>query len=120
MRFKVDENLPSEARDLLIQAGHDAETVGDEQLGGRPDSDIAGICQAEARAIVTLDTDFANIRAYPPRDYHGLIVIRTDDQSKPAVLALLPRILTTLKAEQLTGRLWIVEPHQIRIRGEHG
>lgn len=117
MRFKVDENLPAEVRDLLIQAGHDAETVNDERLGGHPDAKIAGICQADARAIITLDTGFANIRAYPPKEFHGLIVIRTDDQSKPAVLGFIPSIITALKTESLARRLWIVEPHRIRIRG---
>jgi len=28
---------------------------------------IAGICKTEDRILVTLDTDFTNIRAYPPR-----------------------------------------------------
>jgi hypothetical protein len=34
MRFKIDENLPSEMRDRLSQEGYDCETVGDEQLEG--------------------------------------------------------------------------------------
>lgn len=40
MRFKVDENLPVEAADLLRQHAHDALTV-NQQLNGQPDARIA-------------------------------------------------------------------------------
>lgn len=63
MRFKVDENLPVEVAELLRQAGYGAITVHDQGLGGEADAEIASICQEEERALVTLDTDFADIRA---------------------------------------------------------
>lgn len=66
MQFKVDENLPLEVAELLRQAGYAAATVFEQQLGGEADADIASVCQQEGRALVTLDTDFADIRAYPP------------------------------------------------------
>ena len=34
MKFKIDENLPVEAAELLRDAGHDAHTVGEESLTG--------------------------------------------------------------------------------------
>jgi hypothetical protein len=37
MRFKIDENLPIDAAELLAAAGHDAHTVLQEGLGGNPD-----------------------------------------------------------------------------------
>ncbi len=62
MRFKIDENLPFEVATLLSEAGHDATTVLTQRLGGSGDPGIAAVCRAEARALVTLDTDFADIR----------------------------------------------------------
>jgi len=76
MEFKVDENLPVEVADLLRQVGYDAVTVFEQHLEGSPDSDIASICQQEGRALITLDTDFADISAYPPAQFPGLIVLR--------------------------------------------
>jgi len=34
MQFKIDENLPIEIAELLINAGYDAKTVKDQQLQG--------------------------------------------------------------------------------------
>jgi predicted nuclease of predicted toxin-antitoxin system len=116
VRFKIDENLPTEAADLLRGAGHDAVTVLDQRLGGAADSVIAAICQGETRVLVTLDIDFADIRAYPPSDYPGLIVLRLNQQSKPHVLEILRRLVFVLAAESPEGHLWIVEPDRIRIR----
>ena len=116
LKFKVDENLPAEVSVMLREAGHDALSVIDQRLGGSPDDEIAKVCQQERRIIVTLDTDFANIIAYPPQWYSGIIVIRTEDQSRCAVLKLIPRILTTLDSEPINGKLWIVELHRIRMR----
>jgi predicted nuclease of predicted toxin-antitoxin system len=68
-KFKVDENLPVDVVELLSLAGHDAVSVLDQQLGGRPDPLLASVCQHEGRALVTLDLDFADIRTYPPSSY---------------------------------------------------
>jgi predicted nuclease of predicted toxin-antitoxin system len=82
MRFKVDENLPHEATDLLLSVGHDAMRVLDQRLGGTPDSDLYAICQQEGRVLMTLDLDFSNIRAYPPGESAGIIVLRPVNQDK--------------------------------------
>ena len=63
MRFKLDENLPIELAELFRRSGHDAQTVFDEELAGAEDAEIASVCIRERRAIVTLDMDFADIRA---------------------------------------------------------
>jgi predicted nuclease of predicted toxin-antitoxin system len=76
MRFKIDEHLPVEITELLDQHQHDAVTVADESMSGAVDPDVAHVCQKEARALITLDLDFSDIRAYPPEEYQGIIVFR--------------------------------------------
>ena len=71
MRFKIDENLPVEAADLLQAAGHEATTIHDEHLVGQPDPNVAQVCRDECRALVTLDLDFSDIRTYPSMR-HGI------------------------------------------------
>ncbi len=116
MRFKIDENLPVEAAEMFAVAGHDAMTIHDQRMVGNPDPIVATVCQTEGRALVTLDLDFSDIRAYPPIDYHGLIVLRPRTQAKPAVLGLISQIIPLLNSEPLHGNLWIAEENGLRIR----
>lgn len=121
MRLKIDENLPVEVAQELSAAGHEAVTVHDQQLVGEADTRLAAVCRDEARSLVSLDLDFADIRVYPPGDYAGLIVLRPRTQSKPAVLSLVRRLLPLLETEPLEGNLWIVDETGVRIReGESG
>lgn len=116
MRFKLDENLPAELAELFRQAGHEAVTVLDQGLGGASDPDVASACVREHRAIVTLDTDFADIRTYPPGDYAGIVVFRLASQARDHVLEIGVRLLRSLAGWPLDGRLWIVEESRIRMR----
>ena len=63
-----------------------------------------------------LDTDFADIRAYPPASNKGIVVVRVRNQSRPIVLRVMTRVLDLLDQEQLTGQLWIASDADIRIR----
>lgn len=116
MRFKIDENLPVEIAELLRDVGHDALTVQEQRLGGSPDPNIASVCREENRALVTLDTDFADIRTYPPRNYPGIIVLRLKQQDKDHVMSTFESITLLFAHEQLEGNLWIVGEQHIRIR----
>jgi predicted nuclease of predicted toxin-antitoxin system len=116
-RFKVDENLPAEVAALLIDAGHDAVTVPDQRLSGQPDPIISAICRDEGRIVITLDLDFADIRAYPPADYAGIVVLRLTLLDKWHVLAAVQRLLPLLDQEPLAGKLWIADESIVRIRG---
>ena len=118
MKFKFDENLPSDLGALLRANGHDAHSVLDENLRGAADPLVAKVCQDEQRILITLDLDFAHIKNHPPQDFHGIIVLRLARQDRDTVLAIIPRILTLLQTEPIAQRLWIVDDIRTRIRGE--
>ena len=88
MKFKLDENLPSELASLFRTAGHDALSVLDQRLGGAPDERVAAVCRSEARVLVTLDLDFADIRTYPPMESAGIVILRLRHQDKPNILSV--------------------------------
>ena len=117
MQFKVDENLPPEIADILIQNGHDATTVLQEGLGGMADPGISDVCREEQRILVTLDMDFADIREYPLGYLPGTIVMRLDSQDKATILDVFSEVIPHLSEDDLTGKLWLVEQGRIRIRG---
>ena len=116
MKFKIDENLPSESAWILREAGFEADTVGDENLSGSGDLIVSERCRAEGRVLITLDLDFANVRAYPPGAHSGIIVLRSKTQGKPTMIALLRRLIPVLTQRSPEGQLWIIEHHRIRYR----
>src|SRR5437899_697916 len=105
MRFKVDENLPGEIATDLRAAGHEAETAFDKGLAGAVDSVIIARVQSEGRAILTMDKGMADIRAYPPGQFAGIILLRPGSMGRSAVLAFARQHLPNLLAMNLNGRL---------------
>jgi len=118
MRLKADENVHPDAADFLAAAGHDVATVWGQGMRGRGDESVAEVCRAEGRALLTFDRDFANILAYPPERYHGLIVLRFRRQNRAYTLALLRRFLPELNSRDVDGQLLILEETGIRRHGE--
>jgi len=116
MRFKTDENLPTDLAQLIVKHGHDALSVTDQGLGGASDPHLAAICRSEGRALVTLDLGFADIRAYPPQEYPGLIVLRLPLSDKRTIIRAGRRLLRFLETETPAHRLWIVDQRRIRVR----
>ena len=116
MKFKTDENVPVEVSSLLRRHGLDSLTIVQQAMSGFKDEDVATVCREEGRILITLDLDFADIRAYPPGHFPGLVVLRPTTQARAAVLSLVERIIPLLSTEPLYGKLWIVDPKRIRIR----
>jgi len=116
MKFKIDENLPAEAAAVFRAAGHDASGVLDEDLGGKNDSIVWDFCKTEGRVLVTLDLGFADIRAYPPEEGPGCIVLRLRHQDRSRIVEALHRIMPLTGREILKNRLWIVDEKRVRIR----
>ena len=116
MKFKLDQNLPAEYAPLLREVGFEVDSVEDEGLGSADDRAVSERAQVEGRVLLTLDLGFADIRAYPPHESMGLIVIRSTAQDKFALLSLLRRLIPMLRERSPKGQLWIVEIDRIRYR----
>jgi predicted nuclease of predicted toxin-antitoxin system len=106
LKFKVDENLPTEYASILREAGFEADTVSDEKLSGAGDSVLSERCRAEDRVLMTLDLDFANVQAYPPKSHPGIVVFRSKSQDKPTLVALLKRLVPALLHLSPKHQLW--------------
>ena len=117
MLFKIDENMPTEITEMLISTGHDAKTLHEQLLKGIIDSVLLNVCKDENRVLVTLDTDFSDIRTYPPQEFSGIIVLRVGSQAKQDVIKVFQGILSFIDREHLKQHFWIVEETRIRISG---
>lgn len=118
MRFLLDANLPLSSADVFRSHGHEASHVREIGMSHCTDADIAAHAQQTQSALVTRDLDFADVRAYPPASYHGLIVVRLyDEASAVEINALLERFLRNEQwIDALPARLAIVEDNRVRFR----
>lgn len=116
MRFKVDENLPTELLDELRSAGHEAESVYDEGLVGASDPVILERSRAESRVLLTLDKGIGDIRSYPPREYAGIVVFRPNAAGRRAVFEFVRKRLPQVLKLDLYGHLVVVSDKSVRSR----
>lgn len=103
------------ARELLQTAGHDAATAREEGLAGTTDEVLMSAVKREARVLVTLDLDFADVRRYDPTNTVGIIVLRLHDQTLPMIRRAVVRLADLLLRESIAGRLWILDESRLRI-----
>jgi predicted nuclease of predicted toxin-antitoxin system len=71
MRFLIDADLPRSTNETIRRFGHEVVDVRDVGLGAAKDNIIARYAQSHQLCIVTGDSDFADIRNYPPKQYAG-------------------------------------------------
>src|SRR3989304_33518 len=109
MLFKIDENLPEEITEILNKSGYDAVSVYQQRMKGYSDSALYKVCQNENRILITLDSDFGDIRTYPPQNSAGIILIRVHNQSKKNLIDIVTLLMLKFERETIKNRLWIVE-----------
>lgn len=116
MKLKLDENLPELVSTALANLGHDAHTVAEELLAGASDHEVLKASVTESRVLITLDLDFADIRAYPPGTHAGIWVLRPARQTFGAIEALVRAALRLADSERVQGQLWVIDEQHVRIR----
>ena len=119
MRFLIDADLPRSSADVVRRHGHEAVDVRDIGLRSAKDPEIARYAQTERACLITGDYHFADIRNYPPNRYTGIVVLYLP---RTATASYINKLLDSfLEREellaQLPGKLAIVEPGRVRLRG---
>ena len=110
MKLKLDANLGTRGCRRLVDGGHDVSTADIQSLAHASDETLIAACAAEGRALITLDTDFANAIRYPPLRYAGIIVIRTTPRATASdIEAALGAVLQAVGDSAVTGRLLTVD-----------
>lgn len=115
MKFKLDENFDWKLAAVVADGGHEADTVKDEKLSGKPDQTIYQACIADGRILITMDLDFANPLRFPPAPTAGIVIVGPPRPVLSLIRNTLVAALPTLKASDLRGALSIVEPGRIRV-----
>lgn len=114
MKIKLDENLPASLKPVLQKYGHDVDTVPDENLGGRPDTEIWQAVNAESRFLITQDLDFSDTRQFAPGTHAGLLLIRLREPGAHALLAAISAVAAEIA--NWGGCFVVLTENKIRIK----
>jgi predicted nuclease of predicted toxin-antitoxin system len=117
MKVKLDENLPARLAVALRSRGHDVDTVPDEGLQGRADSDVWHAAQREERFLITQDLDFSDVRRFRPGMHAGLLLVRLNAPGRQALLRRIDALFAAEPVEQWQRCFVVVTEHKIRVRG---
>ena len=116
MNIKLDENLPARLATLLVNLGHDTDTVYSEGLSRAVDSVVWKAAQDARRFFVTQDFDFSDVRAFKPGTHHGLLLVRLRVPSREALAHKIEAIFHTEDVESWQQCFVVATDHKIRIR----
>jgi predicted nuclease of predicted toxin-antitoxin system len=119
MRFKLDENIPVRLASVLGGLGHDVDTVPQESLTGRPDTDVWASTQEAQRLLITQDLDFADMRRFAPGTHCGILLVRLSNPSRRELIDRIGSLFLNQPVEEWTGCFVILTDRKIRIRRSH-
>jgi predicted nuclease of predicted toxin-antitoxin system len=119
LRFFSDQCVPTEITESLKRQGYAVALLREVLPVNSPDPVVIAKALELRAVLVSLNGDFADIIAYPPSNYSGIIAIQLNNHPEtiPYLMAGLLRFLSD-HPDQLfyRGKLLLVEPHRIRIR----
>ena len=115
MKIKLDHNLSRQLKPALQAFGHDVDTAFDEGLARSTDKEVLYQASDEERILFTLDTDFLNLKTYPPKNHSGVVVFRPTRQGALAVKKMVEAFVRSADLEKYRSRTAIVERTRVRI-----
>lgn len=116
MRVKLDENIPASLIEVLESLGHQADTVQQEGLKGRNDTDVWSAAQGEPALLITQDLDFSDIRRFQPGSHHGILLLRLKEPGRSALADRIGQIFRTEDVNRWDGCFVVATERKIRVR----
>jgi predicted nuclease of predicted toxin-antitoxin system len=113
---KLDEDLSPLVAEPLVGAGYDVATVWSQGWSGLKDSELWLRVVEESRFFITADKGFGDLRAFPPGQHPGIVVLRPDRESIVDYRDLVARLLALHALDDLAGCVVVVNARGIRIR----
>lgn len=115
MKIKLDQNLSVHLRGGLAELNHDVDTVFDEGLTGADDEAVLQSASSQDRILFTLDTDFLNLKAYPPGAHSGVVVFRPPRQGALTLARFVKAFVLSRDLRRHHKLTTIVERTRVRV-----
>ena len=119
LRFFADHCISNFIIQTFRDAGYETFRLRDYIPADSTDSVVISKAQELDSILVSLNGDFADIVAYPPVNYKGIITLQIENHPE-----IIPQLMETLKdylsaypdMNHYKGKLLLVEVHRIRVR----
>lgn len=119
LRFLTDHCVPNAVIQTLRTAGHEVLILKEHIPRDSDDPMVIAKAQELEAILVSLNGDVADIVAYPPSSYKGIIALQVKDHPE-VIPTLMQRLITYLSTHpqmsDYEGQLLVVGVHRIRIR----
>src|SRR6266853_3787446 len=104
--------MPAEITDILRRHGHEVTALREILPIRSPDPAVIGKAQEFRALLLALNGDFADIVAYPPASYLGIVAIQLHNHPEiiPQLMERLTAFLDAHRAQEFYhGKLFLVE-----------
>ena len=119
LRFFADHCVSNLIIESLAAAGHEVLRLKDHLPAESPDSAVIAKAQELGAILLSLNGDFADIVAYPPARFRGIVALQILNHPEITSL-LLERLKRYLDLhahmEDYRGKLITVDPYRVRVR----
>ena len=118
-RFFADHCISNQVVSALRAAEHEVLRLKDPMPQESPDLAVIAKAQELGAILLSLNGDFADIVAYPPRQFGGVVALQIHDHPEitPAVVdRLLFYAAAHPRQQDYGGKLLLVEAHRLRVR----
>jgi predicted nuclease of predicted toxin-antitoxin system len=119
LRFFADHCVSNAIMQTLGETGHEVIRLREQLPVESPDAVVIAKARQPDAILLSLNGDFADIVAYPPADYQGIIALQVRNHPE-----IIPQLMQRLQdyfsshtdREYYRGKLSVVEVHRIRVR----
>jgi predicted nuclease of predicted toxin-antitoxin system len=119
LRFLADHCISNTIVQALRDASHEVVRLKDVLPVESPDTIVIAKAQEVDAILLSMNGDFADIVAYPPKNYKGIVALQMRNHAE-VLNHLMARLIGYLKVrpamEHYRGKLLVVEVNRIRIR----
>lgn len=116
MKLLIDESLQHDLARILTEAGHDAVHVVDLGLRGATDDEVLSRAEADARIVVTAETDFGTLLALSGAPGPSVALLRRAGRRAPDRARALLTVLVLVDEQLSRGAVVTVEQARLRVR----
>jgi len=119
LRLFADHCISNLIIESLRSAGHEVLRLKDVLPVESPDPVVIAKAQELNAILLSLNSDFADIVAYPPGRFKGILAVQVRDHPE-AIFYIVERLIRYLQfhptMQDYRGKLLVVEPDRIRVR----